>query len=228
MKKQIVCLAIILMSTIKLMGQFGVSLQYYNFPVILVEEKVAANVYDLNYGVAVDYWMRLKNYRWEMVPTVSIHTGNKSETTFNENTTFGLQAYKFHFKNNLYLLDFKNDCDCPTFSKQGGLFQKSFFVQVAPGYGFYQLKAENGTISKEQKHVGELGIGAGFDFGLSDLITISPYFNYVLTTKIDYDYLSEANESFNTRMNHFVAGIRLGLRPDYARPSNKRRRALRY
>lgn len=210
-------------------AQFGISLQGMNYRPSAIEERVATSVYDLQYGLAADYWMRLKNYRWEMVPTVSYTMGQTTSTEFMESSELSLQSLGFHFKNNLYLLDFENDCNCPTFSKQGGWFQKAFFVQVAPGYSMNWLNhSDVASEESEIAHLFELGIGAGFDFGLSDLITISPYFNYVWTNNFEYSYLSSEEETFKGNLQHFVVGLRLGLRPDYARPRTMRRRNLGY
>ena len=210
-------------------SQFGISLQGMNYRPSAIEEKVESSVYNLQYGAAVDYWMRLRDYRWEMVPTVSYTLGQTTSTSFNENSDLSMQALGFHFKNNLYLLDFENDCNCPTFSKQGGWFQKAFFIQVAPGYSMNWLQhVDPSSEGNEIKHLFELGIGAGFDFGLSDLITISPYFNYVWTSNFEYDYISSTEETIKSNLQHFVVGLRLGLRPDYARPPTVRRRNLGY
>ncbi len=213
-------------------AQIGVSGQFLSYPLGEEEELYQADFYDASYGIAIDYWARLKNYRWEMAPTLSANFGS----TINTNSPFSdteisMWAAKFHIKNNFYLLDFKNDCDCPTFSKQSGWFSKSIFLQVTPGIALHKISAssiaESSSFS-DNRWQAELGLGLGFDFGISDLVTISPYFNYVITSETNAHYIPNLIESENFRTNHFLAGIRLGLRPDYARPSYKRRRALRY
>ena len=213
-------------------AQMGISAQFLSYPLDYEEEILEIDFYDASYGFAIDYWARLKNYRWELAPTLSANFGTSAVSTdLFGGSDLSMWGAKFHIKNNLYLLDFKNDCDCPTFSKQSGWFSKSFFVQVAPGVAFHQQAAKIQDVAGENidnRFQAELGLGAGFDVGLSDLITISPYFNYVITSPTSSDFISinEGLEKFRT--NHFVAGIRLGLRPDYARPSARRRKALRY
>lgn len=214
-------------------AQIGVSAQFLSYPLEYEEELYEVNFYDASYGFAIDYWARLKNYRWEMAPTLSANFGAKTLTqNILDNTTeLSMWATKFHIKNNFYILDFKNDCDCPTFSKQSGWFSKSFYLQVVPGIAFHRQTAESMFLEStlnNNKYQAELGLGAGFDFGISDLITISPYFNYVITSKTNnvFPTTSSVVESFRT--NHFLAGVRLGLRPDYARPSSRSRRARGY
>ncbi|MDA9773956.1 hypothetical protein N9B82_03275 [Saprospiraceae bacterium] len=205
-------------------GQFGISTEFRHYPINDWEAELGENNLDVNYGISLDYWMRLKNYRWEMMPTLS---GSWTPNSTNDNV-FGITTGRFQIKNNLYLLDFKNDCNCPTFSKQSGWFKKSFFFQVAPAYSFNHLNTNRIETKQDNYHLFELGLGAGFDFGISDLITISPYFNYVITNRFANDRLSTTDEEFKTNLNHLVVGLRLGLRPDYARPNNVRRRNLRY
>jgi len=212
-------------------AQIGLSGQFLSYPLQYEEDKLDVDFYDASYGLAIDYWARLKNYRWEMAPTLSANFGTKATTDLFGGADLSMWGAKFHIKNNLYLLDFKNDCDCPTFSKQSGWFSKSFFLQVAPGVAFHQQSAKVEDVAGkniDNRFQAELGLGAGFDIGISDLITISPYFNYVITSPTSSDFISvnEGLEKFRT--NHFLAGIRLGLRPDYARPSARRRRALGY
>ncbi len=228
---------ILLISSSRAYAQIGISGQFLSYPLTNEEELYQTNFYDASFGFAIDYWARLKNYRWETVPTFS---ANFAPSVISPRTSPGVElsmwAAKFHVKNNIYLFDFVDDCDCPTFSKDGGWFQKSFFLQVSPGVAFHRISAKHETTPanitpidvNDNRWQGELGLGAGFDLGISDLVTLSPYFNYVFTTRTSADLIPglTTDERFST--NHFLVGIRLGLRPDYARPSSRRRRALGY
>ena len=211
-------------------AQFGVSTEFRSYPVNDFESIVNDNLFDANYGISMDYWFRLKNYRWEMMPTLSASISPDKTTTYLESSDIGLFTGRFQFKNNFYLLDFKNDCNCPTFSKQNGWFKKSFYLQLAPSYGWNRLSLNptNAEASTANIHLFELGLGAGFDIGFSDLVTLSPYFNYVITNRFSQDKIQSIEDNARNNLNHFVVGVRLGLRPDYARPSNIRRRNLRY
>ena len=214
-------------------AQFGISGQILSYPIVEWEEQIGDNFHDISYGGAIDYWMRLKNYRWEMVPTISFNTSSKvSSESVAGGSDINMSAYKFHFKNNVYPLDFKNDCDCPTFSKQSGWFQKSLFIQLAPGYALHRVNVSpteiiEGIIPLDQNiHSFEVVLGVGFDIGISDFLTISPYFNYVYNTNKSIQ-LSILNPIIEANMNHYLFGVRLGFRPDYARPSYRSKRARR-
>jgi len=123
--------------------QFGISAEFRSYPVVELESKIGHSIFDLNYGGSVDYWLRLKNYRWEMMPTISASYSSPKSVDNTLISQIGLFTGRFQFKNNFYLLDFKNDCNCPTFSKQNGWFKKSFYVQAAPAYAFNQYKLES-------------------------------------------------------------------------------------
>lgn len=231
MFKRILFAVCLLISVYSAKAQFGVSTEFRSYPVADFESIVGENLFDANYGISIDYWMRLENYRWEMMPTISASLSPSKTTTFLESADISLSTARFQFKNNFYLLDFKNDCNCPTFSKQSGWFKKSFYLQVAPSYGLNRLTMETTElgVQRNTKHLFELGLGAGFDFGFSDLITLSPYFNYVITNRFDQNLFPSTSSVYEpSNLNHFVVGLRLGLRPDYARPSYKRRKNLRY
>ncbi len=209
-------------------AQFGLSTEFRSYPVNTWENIVGDNLFDANYGLSLDYWFRLKNYRWEMMPTISASLSPAKNTNYLESSDIGLTTGRFQFKNNIYILDFENDCNCPTFSKQNGWFKKSFYLQVAPAYAWNRLAVNTAETSTANMHLFELGLGAGFDIGFSDLVTLSPYFNYVITNRFNQDLIQTIENSESTNLNHLVVGIRLGLRPDYARPSYMRRRNLRY
>ncbi|MEL7161920.1 MAG: hypothetical protein AAFN92_14255, partial [Bacteroidota bacterium] len=71
-----------------------------------------------------------------------------------------------------YLFDFGTDCDCPTFGKQGPNLQKGFFVQLAPGYAFYDFDT---AAHPDRPQNGFTAAAAlGIDFGLNNLLTVTP------------------------------------------------------
>lgn len=207
-------------------GQFGISAEYLSFPLENFEKEIGTDFYDHAFGAQFNYWKRLKNYRVEFSPAIGYFTAAKAN--LEPSGTISMSAYQAKIRTNIYPLDIKNDCDCPTFSKQSGWFQKSIFLQIAPGYSFHQSKTVRTKTIKDQFHVLNLGLGFGFDIGLSDMITITPYVNYVIGHNLNKEF--KAFEDFALKnkfgMQHYMAGINLGLRPDYARPSARRRRAI--
>jgi len=174
--------------------------------------------------LGVDYWFRLKNYRVEFVPELSfsrftrIYTLGEGKEDF-----FNAQFLGLHFNTNFYILDLKGDCDCPTFSKEGNSLEKGFFIQLAPGvdYIFNSYKTD-GNSQKANDIVPSVGIGIGIDFGLNDLLTVTPmvkihhYFNAEWEgLNTIYEPTKLISEDLNTNnVTQLFAGLRIGLRLD--------------
>ncbi len=110
--------------------------------------------------LALNYWFRLPKRRIEFQPTV-YYTSGSGRNASNE---FG-----FQFKTNVYPFDLGTDCDCPTFGKQGPQLQKGFFFQLAPGVASHKM-----FLMQARKTTFSLGGGVGIDFGLSNLVTLTP------------------------------------------------------
>lgn len=140
-----------------------------------------------SYVVGLDYWFRLKEQRVEFYPQLSyLFSGTE---TYNNNFGSGeeveqsisMPAIKLNVR--FYPMDFKGDCNCPTFSKQGDTFQKGFFIFASAGYNFLQ-KTTNSAFASSSDNSESLfsyGLGAGLDIGLSDFVTISPFVSYERT-----------------------------------------------
>jgi len=122
-----------------------------------------------------------------------------------------------------YLFDLTGDCDCPTFSKDGGFVKKGFYVELSPGlsYASSTIKGITGDPSNSS-FVPSLGLGLGVDIGLSDLLTITPmirfrrYFGAEWENLVENLNLEEPSQlSFDaqeTGIETFSFGIRLGIR----------------
>ena len=193
-----------------------------NFP-------VGYNPTPLAHGVqiGVDYWFRLKNYRIEFMPELSYSTfkrvweiedGTGVKEQINSNF-LGL-----HLNTNFYIFEFKGDCNCPTFGKQGPDAKKGFFIQVAPGIDYVFNSFKNSEETKTASDlVPSIGLGIGIDFGLSNLITLTPVVKVHQYFGVEWDGL---NTNFKTNgppisdklnknnITQLFAGIRIGLRLD--------------
>jgi len=127
----------------------------------------------LSYGI--DYWFRLKDKRIEFTPELNYFSATVEPSGSVLLTT---TLYSFFFNTNIYLLDLLNDCDCPTFSKQSGILQRGFFVQISPGLSLPQFEHDLSRINSTERNTGDLafsvGAGLGFDIGIADLITVTP------------------------------------------------------
>ncbi|MEM9835781.1 MAG: hypothetical protein AAF828_04735 [Bacteroidota bacterium] len=191
------------------------------------------------FEVGADYWFRLKNKRIEFLPTFSYgrYAETYPELRFAENIevagsgdfSFTSQQIGFQFKTNFYLLDFGTDCDCPTFGKQGPALHKGFFVQLAPGILYQSLTANYTAFAeevKENQFIPTVSLGLGLDFGVSNLITITPLVSYRFAlTEQNWNGLYPErvlnpfleNDLPARRSSALQAGIRLGIRLDERR-----------
>lgn len=141
------------------------------------------------------YWTRLKNYRLEFYPGILLQAHQLQENGSHLNLGASLPIA-------FYPLDFVNDCDCPTFSKNAFWFQKGFFIRLTPTWA----TRISDTSSDALDQILGAGIALGLDFGVSDLITISPI--------AGYNHLSSLSASDVTVSSlHF--GVSLLFRNDY-------------
>lgn len=167
------------------------------------------------YKFGIDYWFRLKNQRIEFTPEINFAFYNSAP---NSGTDYRVEFYGFHFNTNIYLLDLLNDCNCPTFSKQNDFFQKGFFIRIAPGINALrfvdQAETLTGDNASELNYTPSIGLGAGLDIGLSDLVTITPIFlaNYMPNAEWTGSNSAEGVLEPVTDIWQFNAGLRLGLR----------------
>ena len=150
-----------------LSAQFGVT-SFYNFNEVRTRDFPGITMthdevldYDNSQEVAVHYWFRLAKQRVEFQPTV-YYARQLSDGPLAANE-FGLQ-----FKTNVYLFDLGTDCNCPTFGKQGPQVQKGLFLQLSPGVAFHQFEGQ------DRSTLFTVGGGVGIDFGISNLLTLTP------------------------------------------------------
>lgn len=231
------------MATLLLSGlsaQFGVSGSYRISQDGFTDlDHPNGGVFGNGYEVGLDYWFRLPNQRIEFLPTLSYgsFSGEANSLSLGDeidfsgsNLTFRLQEIGFQFKTNVYIFDLGTDCNCPTFGKQGPALHKGFFLQLAAGYSVFwtesQLPFLNFTLSEQRRQaLPNLSIGAGVDFGLSNLITLSPYlhyrhyfgdFNWTETYSLTPLTILIPNER-KANLSDFQLGMRVGIRLDKRR-----------
>ena len=171
------------------------------------------------FAFGIDYWFRLKNVRVEFLPELNYA---QYETDFIENSNFSVATYSFFFNTNFYLFDFAGDCDCPTFSKQGPSLQKGFFLQLTPGISYFTF---DNTVQQAVSSSNELAFSiagaVGIDFGLSDLVTLTPMVGLRYYATVNWEDLERhlsASTDFvgeaESDISQLFAGIRLGIRLD--------------
>ncbi len=150
-------------------------------------------------GGGLAYWFRLKKIRLEFHPEVYYQKDIQA-------SVISWSAFGFSAHTQVYPFDFGNDCQCPTFSKQGQYLKKGFYLFITPG--IRQLKYDQaGLEASGESDLGYVaGAGMGFDFGLGNVVTISPMIGY------NYQFFNQ-NSLFN-RVSSWNGGIRLFFRWD--------------
>lgn len=184
------------------------------------------------YGAGIHYWFMLKKKRIEFLPELTYaYAGN-----FIDNATrASIQRFGFQVHTQIYALDFNEDCNCPTFAKQGPSINKGFFIHVTPGVSYQQFSftldesSSNPDFNQEIKSnqlFWSAGLGLGLDLGLSELITLTPIVSYYFYGAGDYDLAVSrgGTETKNTSFTTWQFSARLSFRFDYKRQKYGRRR----
>jgi hypothetical protein len=200
--------------TRSLSAQYGVTVKYQS----LVASEFADLLTDVGgeyssqlVGGSVFYWFRLKNRRVEFLPELGYLASLNNSSDF---ITTSLQKVQISFNTDFYVFDLEGDCNCPTFSKQGGYFQKGFFLEVSPGMDLQFIDMQNLFFEFDDIALTfRIGLGLGFDFGISDMVTITP------TLGINWSGGPRWYELVDASGGEwiFAAGLRAIFRPDYKR-----------
>ena len=210
-------------------GQFGISLSYDQQKAGDWEELIAVSdsLGTLEHfgTVSFYYWWRPKNLRIEFLPEVGYRRNFGSIP--NTPVTSMTHSIDLNANTNIYVFDLAGDCDCPTFSKQGNILTKGFFVEVSPGLSFRSYNIEssrNGelqeSIEKSTGILGKIGLGAGLDIGVSDLVTLTPWIQHAWHFGANWENLSQWSPTQQVALeksdlSYMRFGLRVGFRPDY-------------
>jgi hypothetical protein len=211
MMKKLLSLLLVLSSIYATHAQIGISVGYASF-----DKTDIANQFDLmviddpgsqtsGLLMSADYWFRLKQKRLEFLPTL-FYT--------NHFTQYKIKNYGFQFRTTIYPFDFAGDCNCPTFSKENELLKKGFFIRLSPGISHWNTKVgsdSSANIGDLDTWVAELSLATGLDFGITNLLTISPEIRFRRTLSSQWN--SELDATFDG-LSIFEAAIRIGLRFD--------------
>jgi len=223
--KSLIAVVILLLFSLHLSGQWGVRIGYnlnktpaWDDFFSTVENR-NQDVFESSLGFEVDYWTRLKNHRIEFYPYLSYHQATSDLAV--SQTGLKLRQLGAGVKTHIYLLDLLGDCDCPTFSKQGGLVKKGLFFLAGVGVDYSQK-----SIGPESFRDGNIdvrgSIGLGLDLGINDLITISPFVVFQRYFDVSWHELGvsfgQPDRNVSSHINQLQLGIRVGFRPDYDRP----------
>ena len=225
--RKVFTLSICLFFVLTASAQFGVKGSYHfsdaaKWQIPTENGAKAESLIGNGWSVGVDYWFRLKNYRLEFLPELNYSqlTQAVNNAAWSNEANFA----SFFFNTNFYLFDFKGDCECPTFSKQGPSLEKGFFLQLSPGVSYAQSKiVYNENAFKADDVVFSLGLGAGLDLGISDLVTLTPMVGLRYFPSLSWDSLGSPDDETlqltvdepTSSLTQWYGGIRLGFRLDY-------------
>ena len=198
-------------------GQIGISTGYIKFNseewINGINENIGEDFsHKSGYQIGIDYRLRIKNVRIEFLPTAS-YSAFKETINASELKS---RLLGFHLNTLVYLFDFEGDCDCPTWSKSGNIFQKGFFVQIAPGINNFDIEVnDENAINGGNVNFIDVGVGAGLDIGISEYLTITPSVRYHFSPETEWQ-LEQVNAvgenpSYNAFPKQLYAGIRLGF-----------------
>lgn len=135
---------------------------------------------------------------------------------------FKLDQHVLSITGKIFLLSLEADCDCPTFSRDAGLLEKGFFVEISPGISNFKASAtDQSLISEDTGFSFKMGIGMGLEIGFNDYVTISPFVRYNRYFNMEWEGLQADIAAFDnttpiegsdaTSMNQFSAGLRLAI-----------------
>ena len=215
---RILLLTLSLFTALSLSAQFG-GYGAYNLNEIRYDANTLGEPTDFQldngYEVGLHYWFRLPKQRVEFYPTVYAATAAANITGARQ------WEYGFQLRTNLYLFDFAEDCDCPTFGKQGPALEKGFFLQLAPGYALY--RPDGGRIGLLEKSSGfTFGGGVGLDIGVTNLLTVTPFagVRYGTGGIVDFettDVNGQVTDGLRGRLTTVHLGLSATFRLDHKR-----------
>lgn len=169
-----------------------------------------------SFFLGLDYEFSSKNYRIAFVPEIS---GALFKNKTIDLGTFINKTIRFQLNTHIYFLDFKGDCDCPTFSKKGNPLKKGLFLNVSPGVGYFANTAAILTPNNTDYFIApNIGAGLGYDIGINDNITFTTFANAYFFSRLTWPGLisllaipSTGNKIANgvTNISQIQAGITL-------------------
>jgi hypothetical protein len=175
------------------------------------------------FQASLEYGFRLKQKRLEF------HPGLGYRITLNRSSAEGyFHSLDMDLNTSVYPFDFAGDCHCPTFSKEGKLFKKGFFLEVSPGLSFQSLQRlkaiPDGTLPepiKSSNVVLKIGGSVGLDIGITEEFTLTPMFSLTTLSADTWDGLRQDGSPGALKdFSYLGAGIRLAYKAD---PRHRRR-----
>lgn len=184
--------------------------EYHSFGTGSANYVVPEYAYGL--GVGPSYGFRFRSKRIEMDPAILLTgiVGNYKELDRN----FKELGSELQFPIAIYPMDFNNDCNCPTFNKEGEKFRKGFYFFVLPALRYSQIRVEK-KLQKPEIKDGyfrySVGIGIGMDFGINRHTTLSPSLSFHKTFQDSFSYFIAEDKLNNSDASRTYLQLALRL-----------------
>jgi hypothetical protein len=166
--------------------------------------------------LSLNYEFSIQNYRIAIVPEIG---GALFKNEIIDLGTFINKMIRFQLNTHIYFLDFKGDCDCPTFSKKGNPLKKGLFLNISPGVSYFANTVETLSSNITDNLIKpNIGAGLGYDIGVSKNITLTTFANAYFFSRLNWPGLSNllaipstGNKKANgvTNFSQVQAGISL-------------------
>jgi hypothetical protein len=166
---------------------------------------------------SVEYGFRLKEKRLEF------HPGLGYRFSWNNRNYDGyFNSIDLDLNTSIYPFDFGGDCDCPTFSKDGNVLKKGFFLEVSPGVAYQiltRLRSDPDNPSKlpirSKNFVWKIGGAAGIDIGITEQFTLTPMFSATWLSSSEWEGLRQDTSTGSLKDYVYLgAGIRIAYHSD--------------
>ncbi|MDP4851892.1 MAG: hypothetical protein NWR22_01810, partial [Saprospiraceae bacterium] len=187
------CFFFIFLSPLTSIAQIGVSVggTLNNAAGWAITDLNNSTTYDLpgnSYFLSLNYEFSSKNYRIAIVPEIG---GALFENEIIDLGTFKNKTLRFQLNTHIYFLDFKGDCDCPTFSKKGNPIKKGLFLNISPGVSYFANTAETPLSNITDNLIKpNIGAGLGYDIGVSKNITLTTFANAYFFSRLNWPELT--------------------------------------
>jgi len=122
--------------------------------------------------LALQFELNHPAYRLSLVPELG---AMGFQNTIPGQVKISLQMIRLQLNLHLYFLDWRGDCNCPTFSRRGSPLKKGLFLNVSPGLAYLYRNLKGTNPADDFSLAGNMGLGIGYDIGISRQLTLVPY-----------------------------------------------------